>query len=288
MIDLHTHTTISDGIFTPQELVERAIKRGIKVLCITDHNAVNTDLFKLREKYPCIELPSGCEFSCGYVTKSGRCVQLHIGGIGFDIADKEINDIIRHNRASMKPYAEKVLNKLKSECSIDLCTYEELLRRNSNSLTVGRKHIAVEMVRQGICKDVDDAFDRFLGKGMPAFVSNAKYFAPFERVVRAIVNAGGVASLCHLYQYKLDEEDTKTLLLEFSQLTNGCGAIEVYYSSYDESRQNELLNLSKSYKLLASGGSDFHGDGKVKELSAYPYEIYVEIKKKIRDKACFD
>lgn len=159
MIDLHTHTTISDGIYTPDELVSKAIENGLTVLCMTDHNALNDDLNELRGKFPQITLPTGCEFSCHYKTIKGRVVQLHIGGIGFDMNDNDIRRIIRHNQSSMCPYAERVLSKLKENCGIDLCTYDELIARNEKSKTVGRKHIAVEMVRQGISIDVDDAFD---------------------------------------------------------------------------------------------------------------------------------
>ncbi len=278
MIDLHTHSTISDGVYTPSELVEKAIESGLSVLCITDHNAVNENIFELREKYKCIELPVGCEFSCGYETKNSRMVQLHIGGIGFDIHDKEIRRIIEYNRASMEPYIKKVLSKLDSECGIKLCSYEELLSRYKESQTVGRKHIALEMVRQGICVDPDEAFDRFIGKGQPAFVSNAIYFATMQEVVRAIVNSGGVASLCHPFQYSLCEDEFRALLSEFSELTKGRGAMEVYYSAYDREQQLYLKKLACEYKLLESAASDYHGDGKIKELGCYPDHIYVAMK----------
>lgn len=276
MIDLHTHTTISDGIYTPEELVQRAIRLGLKVLCMTDHNAVNEDLGELRNKYPQITLPTGCEFSCHYKTVKGRVTQIHLIGIGFNMFDKDIKRILNYNQNSMRPYIERVLSKLKTECGINLCTYDELIAR-SHSKTVGRKHVAVEMVRQRIATDVDDAFDSYLGKGKPAFVSNAVYYASLSDVAAAVTGTGGIASICHLYDYNLDRQETDDLLSYFKSITHNQGAMEVYYTSYNAEQRRVLKGLADKHKLLCSAASDFHGDGKVKELGCYPYEIFAEM-----------
>lgn len=281
MIDLHVHTTISDGIYTPDELVQRAIDEKIKVLCITDHNAVNENLEILRKKYPQIILPTGCEFSCHYKTSKGRVTQIHLGGIGFDMYDKDIQRILSHNQKSMRPYVERVLSKLKTECGIDLCSYDEL-RARSRSVTVGRKHVAVEMVRQGFAKNIDDAFDTYLGKGKPAFVTNAAFYTPLSEVVAAVIRTGGIASICHLFDYKLDGEETNELLSYFKKITHNQGAIEVLYSSYSEDQKEVLKLMALNYGLLPSAGSDYHGDGKVKELGCYPYEIFSEMVKNMK------
>lgn len=281
MIDLHTHTTISDGIHTPEELAQRAIKLGLKVLCMTDHNAVNENLEKIREKYPQIILPTGCEFSCHFKTSKGRIMKIHLGGIGFDMYDKDIQRILLHNQNSMRPYVEKILIKLKTECDIDLCSYDDL-RTKSNSVTVGRKHVAVEMVRQGFAKNIDDAFDTYLGKDKPAFVTNAAFYASLSEVAAAVTRTGGIASICHLFDYKLDGEETNELLSYFKKITHNQGAIEVLYSSYTEDQKEVLKLLALNYGLLPSAGSDFHGDGKVKELGCYPYEIFSEMVKNMK------
>lgn len=287
--DLHAHTIISDGVYTPDELVQRAIGRGINVLCITDHNAVNPELPELRALYPQIELPSGCEFSCNYTTVKNRIIQLHIGGIAFDQENERIQKAIAHNQGSMRGYIEKSLYKLKVNCGIDLCTYDELLSRNPFSQTVGRKHLAEEMIRQGISKDVDDAFDTYLsnrgGYERPAYVSNALNFVPLEEVVQAVLSANGIISLCHLFEYQIDAEETECLLEYFAGITEGCGAMEVYYSSYTKEQQEGLRWLADNHHLLYSAASDFHGDSKkVLELGQYPYSIYECMMKAIANK----
>lgn len=276
MVDLHVHSTISDGIYTPDELIQRAIEERIQVLCITDHNAVNKNLHTIRRKYPQIILPTGCEFSCQYKTSKGRVTQIHLGGIGFNMYDKDIQRILSHNQNSMRPYVERVLLKLKTECGIDLCNYDEL-RARSGSVTVGRKHIAVEMVRQGFAKDVDDAFDTYLGKNKPAFVTNAAFYAPLSEVAAAVTGTGGIASICHLFDYKFDSEETNELLSYFKRITHNQGAIEVFYSSYTEDQKEVLKLMTLNYGLLPSAGSDFHGDGKVRKLGHYPYEIFEQM-----------
>ena len=147
-IDLHCHSNLSDGILSPEELIEFAIKSGLKTLAITDHNCINPNLRELWEKYTeTISLPPACEFSVRYITINGKSIQIHINGIGFELDDIEIMRIIKYNNLAMKPYVESILNKLKENCGINLCSYDELLNK-SPSLSIGRKHVAWEMIRQ--------------------------------------------------------------------------------------------------------------------------------------------
>ena len=276
-IDLHSHSNYSDGELSPDELVRFAVESGLKVLAITDHNCVNTNLCQLQKKYAdIISLPPACEFSCGYTTITGRVIQIHINGIAFGLDDKEILRIVEYNNKAMKPYVESILKKLKSECGINLCTYDELVSR-STAKSIGRKHIAVEMVRQGLVKDIDEAFDRFLGEGKPGYVSNATNYASLSEIVKAIVGSNGIAVINHLFKYNLSFAEIDALLNEFKTLAGKQGALEVYYSAYNEEQQFFLKKLADSYGgLLYSCGSDYHGEkgSKIKRLGQFPYEIY--------------
>ena len=269
-IELHTHSSLSDGVLSPQELIEFAISSGLNVLAITDHNCINPNLKELQDKYHNrILLPTGCEFSVGYKTVKGRLLQLHIGGIGFE-NDDEINRIVNYNNEAMRPYIEGIIKKLSSVCGIELCTYDELKERTP-AISIGRRHIACELLRQDYVKSIDEAFDMYIGDGKPAFISNASRYATLQEVVPAIANSG-VPILNHLYKYNLTDEETDVLLAEFKYL--GGIALEVYYSAYDHEKQAFLEKLSKSYGLLSSCGSDYHGDSEIKELGRFPYEIY--------------
>ena len=275
MIDLHSHSNLSDGALSPEELIELAIKSGLKVLAITDHNCINKNLPYLQNIYrEKISLPSGCEFSCGYRTVQGRLIQIHLGGIGFGIEDPDIIRIIEYNNLAMQPYMESILERLKN-CGIDLCSYDELMCR-SHSISVGRRHIAVEMVNQKIVKDTDEAFNRFLSEGKPAYVSNATNYASLSDIVHAVVNSNGIISINHLLKYDLSYAEIDGLLSEFKQLAGSQGALEVYYSAYNDEQQFFLHKLAQSYGLLESCGSDYHGhkDSTIKDLGYFPYEIY--------------
>lgn len=275
-IDLHCHSTLSDGVLSPEELIEFAIASGLKVLAITDHNCINEKHHELGEKYrETISLPTACEFSCGYKTITGRVIQVHINGIGFGHNDKDILRITEYNNKAMRPYVEGILKKLKTVCGIDLCTYEELVIRSS-SKSIGRKHIAVEMQRQGFINDLDEAFDRYIGDGKPAYISNATRYAPLKEVVQAIVNSDGIAVINHLYNYNLSFVEIDALLKDFKSIARTHGALEVYYSAYNEEQQLFLKKLADSYGLLYSCGSDYHGDkdSAIKELGKFPYDIY--------------
>lgn len=285
--DLHTHTVISDGIYTPEELIQRGINEGLAVLCMTDHNAINPNLPVLIKKYPQIELPFGAEFSSQYTTVSGRLIQIHIGGIDFDPDNRDIQSVLKHNKNSMRPYLEKTLQKLKTKCDIDLGSYDSLVKQ-FNRTNINRKHIALALTQRGFSGSIEDAFDTYLnnkgGVERPAYVSNAKYFATMEEVIHAITSSGGVAFLCHLFDYieksNLNESEIHGLLSDFKDLACSRGAMEVYYGSYSREQTEILKQLADDHHLIYSAGSDFHGDGRISELGKYPYEIYAQMKLK--------
>ena len=281
--DLHTHTTISDGIYTPEDLIKKAVgeETGLSVLCMTDHNQVNYDLPVLRKKYPQIELPYGCEFSCQYTTVSGRLIQVHVGGIGFDPYNEQIQRVLQQNQNSMRPYLERAIQKLRDICRIDIGSYDSLVKKFNNP-NINRKHIAIVLTQLGYSDNVENAFDTFLsnrgGQERPAYVSNAKYFATMADVILAITSSGGIASLNHLYDYidksNLSIEEVHGLLTDFKRIAKSRGALEAFYISYSPDQTEVLKFLAMNNHLLLSAGSDFHGDGKKTELGKYPYIIY--------------
>ena len=229
--DAHVHTYNSDRIYSFEELCEMALQKNISVLVITDHNTIigNQELSAVRKKYPQIELPLGCEFSCKYTTVEGRLIQLHVGGINIT-ATEEINRIINHNNKSTPIYIGGILSRLETECGINLCTFEEL-QGMIIAKQPGRKHIAKLLVERGYCKSIEEAFEKYIGDDKPAYFDNVPYLATLEEVVKAIVGSGGVASLCHLFKYELSDVETEALLSEFSMLAGDLGAMEVYYFS---------------------------------------------------------
>ena len=280
--DSHVHTYNSDGIYSFEELCEMALQKNISVMVITDHNIIigNQELSAVREKYPQIELPLGCEFSCKYTTVEGRLIQLHVGGINIT-ATEEINRIINHNNKSTPIYIGGILSRLETECGINLCTFEEL-QGMIIAKQPGRKHIAKLLVERGYCKSIKEAFEKYIGDDKPAYFDNVPYLATLEEVVKAIVCSGGVASLCHLFKYELSDLETEALLSEFSKLAGNLGAMEVYYFRYNERQQKQLAALAGRFGLMESAASDYHGDGESKSLGQYPIVLYTKMCKQMK------
>lgn len=281
--DAHVHSNLSDGLYSPEELCKMAVNKNIGVLVITDHNTCLSDkeLSNLRGKFLQLELPRGCEFSCAYKV-NGELKQIHLGGISFRVTD-EINSVLAHNQQGYPAYVKKILAKLKYECGFDVGTYEEL-RASYKAKTLGRKQIAEKLRDNGCCTDIEEAFQKYLKKGCPAYVSNAEHLSSLEDTVRAIANAGGIVSICHLFQYNLTDEQNKALIKTVKSIAGELTAIEVYYTKYDDRQQNELLTYAKEFGLALSAGSDFHGDPEspVKSLGQFPKDLYTKMQERIR------
>lgn len=275
-LDLHTHTNRSDGHYDPDTLIQMAEDARIGILAITDHNEVAFDLDVLQARHPNVKLLYGCEFSAAYVTESGREVELHVVGIDFDPYHPRIRALLAQNKIDRKPYIDSMLAAL-AKWDIFIGTYEELCEKYPETKHLGRKALGTEMAKQGYVKDVDEAFDLYLGAfgERRAYVKNPARYADLAICVEAILAAGGTAILAHLPYFQLTEQEALALLAEFRSLTGSVGAMEVYYSKYTEEEQQELLALSRQFGLLPSAGSDFHGQCERETLEYhYPAELY--------------
>lgn len=268
-MDLHTHTTRSDGALTPGELIDRAREAGIGILAITDHNYTE-DLTALREANPDMTLIQGAEISCLYDAPSGREVELHVVGLGFDRDNERIRQVLAHNQPDRRPYVNAILDRLR-ECGIDLGDYEAIRQGAPDSKHLGRMQIAKTMVAKGYVSSVESAFEEYLGAfgKRRAFVVNPLRFVGLSEAVEAILAAGGIPVLCHLFYYQLEEGDQEALLRRFQELAGEKGAIEVYYSKYDQAGRQFLLEKSRAYRLMSSAASDFHGQDPMDRMDHY-------------------
>lgn len=283
-IDLHTHTALSDGTLFAEELIEKAIAEGLKVLAITDHNAVHEDLPRLRERYPQIHLPVGCEFSCKYWTASGLEKEIHIVGIDFDPTHEAIQKVLKKNKPNRRPYVEAIIQRL-HECGVMICNYEELKARYPYTKHLGRKHIAEELLRMGVVSSINEAFDTYIGAfgERRAFVKNMLECSSYLEVIAAIKAAHGICSLAHLFYYQLGSEDQEQLVKNFKEAAGDAGAMEVLYSAYNEKQWEELKKIALRHSLLFSGASDFHGQSDAEKLGQYPEEFYEKMCQRRRE-----
>jgi len=254
-IDLHTHTCLSDGNLTPVELLTAARSAGIGILAITDHNSTE-DLTAWRAAFPELTLIQGAEITCRYLQH-----ELHVVALGIDPSNPKLRAVLAQNQPDRRPYLTAILDKLRN-LGLDVGTYDELQAANPHSRHFGRMQIAKEMVNRGYVNSADEAFDIYMGAHGQrlAYVANPLKYVSLEEAVEAILSAGGVPVLAHLYYYLLDAEGERALVRRFKELAGEKAAMEVEYAAYDRAQRDALKALADEFGLIHSCASDYHGN----------------------------
>lgn len=248
-IDLHVHSSASDGSLAPEEVVELAKHTGLTAFALTDHDTVEGVERALvhAEKIKDIEVIPGTELSCYYNNR-----EIHIVGLFINHKDETfLNELQKLERAREARNEKMVQNFVDAGIPI---TLEELKHGNPNSV-ITRAHFARVLIEKGICKDKTEVFDKYLGIGCPFYLPKPKVTP--EHVISLIRQAGGIAILAHPYSYKLSKTELEHMLDDL--IPAGLSGMECYYSTYDDGQMQELRNIAHAKKLLISGGSDFHG-----------------------------
>lgn len=255
-VDLHVHSTASDGSFTPGEIIELASELNLYAISITDHDSVDGYKSALASGIPeSLSIISGVEISAAFpppfFSENGS---LHLLGYGFNIHDPNLIQTLydqQKARNSRNPEIIKKLNALGLDVSL---SEVELL---AGKKEISRPHIAKCLIGKGFAKNIDDAFDRYLGKGQCAYVEKAKI--PAEKAISLIKEAGGIPVMAHPV---LIQRHTDLLLEELIEVLTGCGleGLEVYYPGQSRQETRFFENLAGRFNLLMTGGSDFHGD----------------------------
>ena len=254
-IDLHTHSTLSDGSLAPMALLGAAREAGIGILALTDHNDTE-DLTLYRSAFPELTLIQGAEVTCRYLDQ-----ELHMVALGIDPTNEKLQAVLRRNRPDRRPYLTAILEKLRS-LGIDVGTFDELQAANPDSRHFGRMQIGKEMLKRGYVQSVDEAFDVYMGAHGQrlAYVANPLKYVSLEEAVEAILAAGGVPVLAHLYYYLLDAEGERALVRRFKELAGDKAAMEVEYAAYTRRERDALAALADEFGLMHSCASDFHGN----------------------------
>lgn len=255
-IDLHMHTTGSDGEQTVEETIQDALAFGLKHIAITDHNQ-----FSLLEpaEYQGLFVIPGAEFSTFYTTESKRLLEVHVIGLFFDGVPKAIQGVFREIPIQRKHYLDAIIGQL--ERLGIFISYEELCNMFPDSNQIGRRHIAEILVKKKYADTINDAFDRLIGNKSPYWIDSTNYmkYMPLKTCVEMIVQNGGFAILAHPYHYHCTNEEVERLIRDFKKFCGDYPAgMEVYYSKYDEVRRGELLEIARAYELFPSAASDRH------------------------------
>jgi hypothetical protein len=254
-IDLHVHSTASDGTLSPWEILSRAVQLGLKAVAITDHDTLSGSAAAMAGGIPAaLKFLTGIEISAAPPTGYGIKGSVHILGYGIDPHNAALNvllDVLQKARENRNPQIIARLNAL----GMVLDTKE--LARIVGDAVAGRPHIAQLMVNQGMARSIDDAFDRFLGNNKPAYVE--KFRIPMADAIGTINQAGGVAVLAHPHLNAMAEPDTfETFLLTLKAM--GLKGIEAIYPGHSPAATAEYCRLAQKHNLLITGGTDFHGE----------------------------
>jgi 3',5'-nucleoside bisphosphate phosphatase len=252
IVDLHTHTNRSDGVLSPAELVRDVAAAGVRVLAVTDHDTLGgyRELLADRAVPPGLELIAGVEINAiarGIPLADG---ELHILGYGLDADDDAFEAILAGQRAARRLRFERTVARLREiEMPIDpYVTGIDLSRDDA----LGRPTIARALIAAGFAESVEDAFQRLIGWGGPAYVPR-EGLGPAD-AISAIRAAGGLAALAHFSE----APDQIPLLRQLVEI--GLRGLEVYYRTFSAEVVAAVGGVAEELALVATGGSDYHGD----------------------------
>lgn len=270
-IDLHLHTNASDGLFTPAEVVEQALRQRLNAIAITDHDTVDgfKEALSIAEGFP-LEVVAGVELSCYY-----KGNDVHVLGYLFDYENPEFARKIEVFRQERYERGEAMVAKL-NDLGINLSM--ETVKLIAGNSAVGRPHVADALVREEFVQTYDEAFARYLGYHAPAYVP--KPVLTPEQGIDLLHLVRGVAVLAHPGTLKHDEYIPDLVDM-------GLDGVEAYHSLHDRAAVQRYKNIAKKYGVIFTGGSDCHGPRKGKVLMGtqkVPYSCLAELKRAKEEK----
>ena len=256
-VDLHSHTSCSDGGLTPQTLVDRAINCQLDVLAITDHDTVAgidvANNYIIEKKMP-LRLVSGIEISTNW-----HGFEIHIVGLNIDTCDANLQALITQQQAARELRATTMGEKL-SKCGLPDIYSKAKALAGEGSIT--RAHFAKVMFQDGHVNNLQAAFDKYIGKGKRAFVKPG--WCEIKEAVEAIHAAGGSAVIAHPIRYDLSGKWLRRLIVQFKE--EGGDALEIVLPQMSPDQRRPMLSYCLEYDLYASMGSDFHYPSKWNDL----------------------
>jgi 3',5'-nucleoside bisphosphate phosphatase len=243
-IDLHLHSTASDGKVSPEGVVSRARAAGLTAIALTDHDTLAglPEALAAGERYG-VRVVAGCEFSV-----AASWGEMHVLGYLLPSHSAELEEFLERCRADRVRRAQEMVTQLQ-RLGVDL-SFESVLRESAGA-ALGRPHVARALVRHGGAANPNEAFDRFIGRGRPAFVE--KTLPTFAAVADVVHRAGGVVSAAHL-----KERGTRAVVDRLKD--EGLDAVETRHPSHDPDVRARLTDIAIDLGLLRTGGSDWHAD----------------------------
>jgi len=258
-VDLHIHTTISDGRFSPAEIVGKAAELGLAIIALTDHDTVDgiVPALEAAKKFPQLKIIPAVEVSTD--VPSG---EVHVLGYFIDYTSQELAETLVRFRDSRERRAQGMVTKLAGQgIQIDWQRVREIAGDGS----IARPHIAQAMLEKGYISSIKEAFDKYIARDGPAYVEREK-MTPAEAVA-LIVRTQGLPVMAHPFTVP----DPEALVIEMKAA--GLVGLEAYYNGYTTDEISRLVSLADRHGLIATGGSDYHGLGGIGETMIGGVEV---------------
>lgn len=277
MIDLHAHTSASDGTYSPKDLVKLAKSEGIEAIAITDHDTIEglPEALEAGEKMG-VEVIPGVEISIDHQPGS-----MHVLGLFLDIENEKLKEYLTDLQTSRSSRNPRIIEKL-NELGLSI-TMEEV-EKISGGGQVGRPHIAAALLKNGHVRTIQHAFDKYLKKGAVAYFERHRLTR--EKAVDMIHGAGGLVILAHPHTLGVNGISLDNLMAELKEV--GFDGLELFYNSHSPSDEDKLMKIVDKNGFVISGGTDFHGENKpsIKLGVGYgnmaiPYEVLQEMKQQL-------
>ena len=278
-IDLHIHSTASDGSLTPADIIDHAQKLNLAAIAITDHDSVDGSKEALQiDIPPSLHFLTGVEISAAHPPFFPGSGSFHILGYAIHLDNRDLNQALsklQDARKNRNPEILKRLNKLGFRISL------EEVNQEVGEGQLGRPHIAYAMLKKGFVASINEAFDKYLGNAGPAYVDKDRIEC--EQAISIIRAAGGVPVLAHPALLNIENDQKLDALLQ-NLVKIGLAGIEVYYPGHSPQQIRQYTELAENYGLLMTGGTDFHGsitpDTKMGSGDGdlfVPYTLYKEL-----------
>lgn len=282
-IDLHIHTTASDGSLTPTEIIETARLLRLEAFSITDHDTIDGVKEILSAALPPnLQFVSGIEMSAAAPKSFGFGGSLHLLGYGINPDHDGLNELLVLLHQARDNRTPQIIDRL---AGLGMQVSMAEIQKQVGDSMIGRPHIAAVLVARGYATSVNDAFDRFLGKGKPAYVDKVRI--PCQRAIETIEAAGGIAVLAH--PFLVDQDFNKIENLVDILIAMGLKGIECIYPEHPQPAVTFYQSLAGRKGLLITGGTDFHGSeirpgiqlGSAAGDFHVPFELYQQLEIKL-------
>ncbi len=282
-IDLHIHSTASDGTFSPAEILALAQDLNLAAIAITDHDTINGSKEALGIGVPpSLKFLTGVEISASPPPSFPYSGSLHILGYSIKIDNPLLNKTLATLQEARKTRNPGIIDRLNS---MGIAVSMDELLNEVGGGQLGRPHIARLMVKKGYVESIKEAFDKYLGKGKPAYVD--KYRIDCSRAIEVILDAGGIPVIAHPYLLNPGNiEEIEEFVITLKAM--GLKGIEVYYPEHSQDNISKLEDIANRHGLLMTGGTDFHGSlkpeikmGSGKGNFLVPYILYEKLMESI-------